>query len=97
MTKVFAGIVMAALLSSAASGQSAKPRLGFEVADVHPSPPIRNTTLSRVLEPVLLRAGIQGGAIRGSQRHDGRSDPYGLRRRSRASRRRADLAGVRSI
>ena len=60
MTKALAGIVMATLLSGAASGQSAKPRPAFEVTDVHPSPPLRNTTLSRVLKPIVFRAGIRG-------------------------------------
>src|SRR5262245_31794721 len=59
MTKAFAVIVMAAFLSGAAAGQSAKPQVAFELADVHLSPPVRNTTLSRVLKPVL-KAGIQG-------------------------------------
>src|SRR5262245_55152607 len=60
MTKAFASIVIAAFLSGAASGQSAKSRPAFEVADVHVSLPLRNTTLSRVMEPVLFRASIMG-------------------------------------
>src|SRR5438128_795695 len=48
MTRVFAGITLAAFLSSAAFGQSTQPRPTFKIADVHASPRIPNTVLSRI-------------------------------------------------
>src|SRR5438034_28994 len=60
MTRVFARITLAALLSSAALGQSTEPRPTFKVADVHMSPRITNNLLDRLGPKLDFRTSLRG-------------------------------------
>src|SRR5262245_59968264 len=60
MTRVFAGIALATLLSGATFGQSSQPRSTFEIVDVHASPRITNTVLDRLGPKLDFRTSLRG-------------------------------------
>ena len=60
MTRLLAGITLAALLSRAALGQSAPPRPAFKIADVHVSPRVMNTILDRLGPKLDFRTSLRG-------------------------------------
>jgi uncharacterized protein (TIGR03435 family) len=60
MARIFAGITVAALLSGAAFGQSTPPRPTFKIADVHVSPRIATTVLSRIGPRLDFRTSLRG-------------------------------------